>query len=91
MFGKEEIHSYEHRTKSFLRKTDEANTNQVDNLMVCSGSGSQLEELMMKLFEETLVLHSFETNILCVNAGYTEVMQLFSVVIRERKSKDMIF
>jgi len=91
VFGKEEIHSYEYGTKSFLRNTDEANTNQMENLMVYSGSGSQLEELMMKLFEETLVSHSFETNILCVNSRYTEVRQLFKVVIRERKIKDMIF
>ena len=46
---------------------------------------------MMKLFEEILVSHSFETNNLCVNVGYTKVRQLFKVVIRERKSKDMIF
>lgn len=59
--------------------------------MVYSGSGSQLEELMVKLFEETLVSHRFETNILCVNAGYIEVRQLFNVVISEGKSKDMIF
>jgi len=91
MFGREEIHSYEYGTKSFVRKTDEANTNQLDNLMMYSGSGSQLEELMMKLFEDTLVSHSFETNILCVNAGYTEVRSLFNVFIRERKSKDMVF
>lgn len=73
MFGKEEIHSYEHRTKSFIRKTDEANTKQMENLM------------------KNLVSYSFETNLLCVNAGYTEVRELFSVVIRERKRKDMIF
>lgn len=91
MFGKKEIHSYEHRTKIFLRKIGEANANQMENLMMYSGSGSQLEELMMKLFDETLVSHSFETNILCVNAGYTEVRQLIYVVIGERKSKDMIF
>ena len=59
IFWKEEIHSYEYGTKSFLRKTDEANRNQMDNLMMYSGSGSQLEELMMKLFEETLAFHSF--------------------------------
>ena len=73
MFGKEEIHSYEYGTKSFFMKNDEANTNQMENLM------------------KTLVSHSFETNILCVNVGYTKVRQLFSVVISERKSKDMIF
>ena len=91
MFGKEEIHSYEYETNSFLKKIDEANRKQINNLMVCSGSGSQLEGLVMKLFEETLMFHSFETNILCVNAGYTEVQQLLNVIIRERKSKDMIF
>jgi len=73
MFGNKEIHSYEHGTKSFLRKTDEANKNPMENLM------------------KTLVSHSFETNILCVNAGYTEVRQLFNVSIRERKSKEMFF
>ena len=91
MFGKEEIHSYECGTKSFPKKTDEANTKQMENLMVYVGSGTQLEELMMKLFEETLVSHSFEINILCVNAGYTEVRKLFNVFITEGKSKDMIF
>ena len=91
VFGKEEIHSYEYGRKSFLMKANEANTNQVENLTMCSRSGSQPGELMMKLFEETLVSHSFETNILCVNVGYTEVRQLFNVVIRDTKSKDMIF
>ena len=72
-FGKKEIHLYKYVTNSFLRKTDEANTNQMENLM------------------KALVSHSFETNILCVNVGYTKVRQLFKVVIRERKRKDMIF
>ena len=47
---------------------------------------NQMENLM-----KTLVSHSFETDILCVNAGYAEVRKLFKVVIRERKSRDMIF
>ena len=63
----------------------------MENLIVYSGSESQPEELMMKLFEETLVSHSFETNILCVNVGYTEEGKLFNVVIGEKKSKDMVF
>lgn len=73
LFGKKQIHSYGNGTNSFLRKNDEANTNQMENFM------------------KTLVSHSFENNILCVNVGYIEVSKLFNVVIRERKSKDMIF
>ena len=91
MFGKEEIHSYEYGTKIFLRENDEANTKQMENPMVYLGSESQSEGLMMKLFEETLMSHNFETNILCVNARYTEVRQLFNVVISEMKRKDVIF
>lgn len=57
------------------------------NLMRCSGNGSHLKELMVRLSREILESHDFKTNVFCVNAGHVEAGQLFYVIIEDEKNK----
>ena len=72
------IHSCEHESENFLRKTIGADTGLIESLLEYSRSESQQEEFVMELPNEALESYGFNIDYLCVDAGYIESYLMLS-------------